>query len=166
MPTSLRLPTLVLLIGSAFGLVDCKKNDEPDPVKPSARETWLTTPKWRLDSYAEEETTAAGVITTTTYPLANFDPCSLDDFDYYHADKSFVIDEGPLKCSTMYPGLIVSGTWAFAANETELIIDAGKLGSYSRYIRALTATTMLLAEPGPTYSNGTTVVRLRTFSAQ
>ena len=71
---------------------------------------WLTTPGWRLDSYAVIETTATGVSTTTNYPFTSFDFCSLDDLEYYHADKSFTVDEGLVKCSAIYPGFLTSGT--------------------------------------------------------
>jgi hypothetical protein len=144
-----------------LGLANCKKSSE-EPLKPSERELLLTTPKWRLDSFAEEETTAAGVVTLTPIPLTTFDPCSLDDFGYYRVDKSFAVDEGAVKCSATNPGLIVSGTWAFVANETELLVTSDKSVSYSRRIRTLTATTMTLASSALTLSNGTTSVQLRT----
>lgn len=164
MPASLRLLALGLLATSALGLADCKKSSEPEPIKPSAREVLLTTPDWQLDGFAEEVTTAAGVVTTTTIPLNAFDPCSLDDLEHYRADKSYVVNEGPVKCSATYPGSIVSGTWAFAANETEINVTSGTSG-FSRQIRTLTATTMVLAAPATTLSNGSTLVQLRTYSA-
>lgn len=165
MTTPLRLLTLALFTSSIFGLTDCKKSSEPDPKKPSEREILLTTPGWKLESYTQVETTAAGVVTTNTIPLSSFDPCSLDDFEYYHADKSFTVDEGVAKCSATYPQYLISGTWAFASNETEIVLNPGQPGASPKYIRSLTATT-LSSETAPyTYPNGTTSVEIRTYSA-
>ena len=165
MNTPLRLLTLALLTGSTFCLTDCKKSSEPEPPKPSQREIWLTTPGWRLDSYAIVETSAAGVVTTTNYPLAAFDPCSLDDLEYYHADKSFAVDEGLVKCSATIPGFLTNGTWAFASNETEIVVNRSQAGATPVTIRALTATALSSATAPYTYPDGTTSVQLRTYSA-
>lgn len=165
MTTPLRLLTLALLTSSIFGLTDCKKSSEPDPKKPSQREIWLTTLGWKLDSYATVETTAAGVVTTTNFPLTSFDPCSLDDLEYYHADKSFTVDEGLVKCSATYPGYLISGTWAFASDETDIVLNPDQPGATPKHIRSLTATTLAAATSPYTYPNGTTLVEIRTYSA-
>ena len=164
MTTSLRLLTLALLASSTLGLTECKKDKEPDPKKPSERETWLTTSGWRLESYVEVATTAAGVVTTTNYPLTSFDPCSLDDLQYYRSNRSYVVNEGPTKCSDTYPGYLISGTWDFASNETEVVINPGQPDAARFQIQTLTASTF---SPVVTKkdSNGTTTVYIRTFSA-
>ncbi|MGY3087797.1 hypothetical protein ACVWYF_000823 [Hymenobacter sp. UYAg731] len=165
MNAPLRLLTLALFASSTFGLTNCKKDSEPEPQKPSQREIWLTTPGWRLETYAIVETTAAGVVTTTDYPLAAFDPCSLDDLSYYHADKSFTVDEGLVKCSAIFPGFLTSGTWAFASNETEIVVNPDRVGAAPVSIRNLTATTLIFASAPYTYPDGTTSVQIRTYSA-
>lgn len=166
MTTTLRLLTLALLTSSLFGLTDCKKSSDPDPKKPSEREMWLTSPGWKLKSFAIEETTAGGVVTTNNVPLTSFDPCSLDDLEYYHADKSFIVDEGLVKCSATYPQFLTSGTWAFASGETEIVVNPSQPGAKPKHIRTLTATGLTLADPSQSSSNGTTSVQIRTYSAR
>ena len=166
MNTSLRLLTLALLTSSAVGLTDCKKNSEPEPPKPSQREIWLTTPGWKLDGFAITETTAAGAVTTTNYPLTLFEPCGLDDLDYYHRDKTFTKDEGSNKCSAIFPDFLTSGTWAFASDETViLVVNPKQSKPYPSHIRTLTATAMALVSPADTLPNGTTSVKVRTYVA-
>lgn len=165
MTTSFRGPTLVLVASSALGLACCKKNSEPAPPEPSQRERWLTTPGWKLDGFAIRETTAAGVVTTTNYPLSNFDPCALDDLEYYHADKSFTVDEGTVKCSATYPGFLTKGTWAFAANETEIVVNPNQPGATSVHVQTLSATALSTFTAPYTDANGTTSVQIKTYSA-
>lgn len=165
MTTTLRLLTLAMLTSSLFGLTNCKKYSEPEPKKTSEREMWLTSPGWKLESFAIEETTAGGVVTTTNYPLTSFDPCSLDDLEYYHADKSFTVNEGSVKCSATYPQFLTSGTWAFASGDTEIVINPGQPRVISRHIRTLTATGLSLADPSQSSSNGNKSVQIRTYSA-
>ncbi|GAA4354731.1 hypothetical protein GCM10023185_16830 [Hymenobacter saemangeumensis] len=167
MTTRLRCFTLALLTGSTFALTDCSKSGEPEPRAPSQREIWLTTPGWRLVGYAFEETTAAGVTTTHPVPLTAFDPCSLDDLIYYHPNKDYTVDEGLDKCSVTYPSYLMRGTWAFASDETELILNPGQPGAKPDRIRTLTATSLTLASPPDTlFPNGPTSVQIRTYAAQ
>ena len=165
MTTTLRLLLLALLASSTLGLTECKKSSGPDPKKTSERETWLTTSGWRLERYVVVETTAAGVVTTTDYPLTAFDACSLDDLQYYRSDKSYAVNEGPTKCSDAYPSYLISGTWNFASNETAIIINPSQPDATRYQIQTLTATTFSNTAT-TTDSNGATSVQTRTFSAQ
>lgn len=49
--------------------------------------------------------------------------CTRDDNTVYRVDKSYEINEGETKCRTQDPQIYEKGTWAFSADETELIIN-------------------------------------------
>lgn len=158
MATPLRLLTLALLIGSTLGLTNCKKNSVPEPDNRSQREIWLTTPGWSMQSIKDVQTTPAGVVTTSTSPpAAFFAPCQLDDLYHFNTDRTFTVDDGPLKCQP--PATPSTTTWSFAANETQIVYNASTKGSE---ITTLTATTLALAYRD-TAANGTTFVQTVTY---
>lgn len=49
--------------------------------------------------------------------------CTRDDNTVYRVDKSYEINEGETKCRTQDPQIYETGTWAFNADETELILN-------------------------------------------
>jgi hypothetical protein len=161
MTTTLRLLTLSLFMSSALGLTNCKKDKEPDPDKRSQREIWLTTPGWNMQRIDEVTTTPAGVVTTNSLlPSDFFAPCNLDDLSHFNADRTFTVDDGPLKCQP--PSSPSTETWAFDANETEILFGTATMGTK---ITTLTATILVLAYTD-TFSDGTTFVQKITYAAK
>ncbi|MBF9224083.1 hypothetical protein [Hymenobacter ruricola] len=161
MTISLRFLILALLTGSAFGLTNCKKDKEPEPDKRSQREIWLTTTGWNKQSITDAYTTPVGVVTSSTSPPSNYFPaCALDDLDHFNADRTLTIEDGPLQCQSSTPPSTI--TWAFAANETEIIFNPAGV---SNKITTLTATTLALTytEAMP---DGTTWNQTVTYAAR
>jgi hypothetical protein len=71
------------------------------------------------------------------------DPCLKDNTGKYNTDRTFVTDEGPIKCSLGFPQT-ASTTWTFASNETELITSPGTLKALQYHIAQLSPTTLEL----------------------
>jgi hypothetical protein len=163
MTTTLRLSTLALLASSTLVLTQCKKKaEEPAAPKISEREKFLTAANWVTDNVTQEQITAAGIVTTTAINVSSFDPCNVDDSYHYRADRTFLLDDGPLTCIQLAPN---SGTWEFASNETELVV---KRGSYTnRYpIQRLTATALSYVITRDTRPDGTQVSLIQNLVAQ
>lgn len=161
MITPMRLLTLALLTSSTFCLTDCKKEKAPEPDKRSQREIWLTTSGWNMQLITDVYTTPAGVVTSDTLPPSTFFPaCALDDLRRFNADRTLTIDDGLLQC--LPPSPPSTKTWAFGANETEIVFNPG---TTSTKITTLTATTLALAY-SETYPDGTTWVQTQTFAAR
>ncbi|MBH8556460.1 hypothetical protein [Hymenobacter negativus] len=161
MPISLRRLTLALCAGGALGLTACKKHQEPAPDTRSQREIWLTTPGWSMQTIKDELTTPAGVVTTSTStPASFFDPCHLDDLTRFNADRTFTVDDGPIKCPQ--PATSSTNTWSFAANETEILFSNA---TKSNKITTLTATTLALTY-NETYPDGTMWTQTVTYAAK
>ena len=156
-----RLLTLAFLTASTLVLTECRKASEPAPTKLSEREVFFTTPGWNIKGYVEVVTTPAGVVTTTDL-LPFFDPCFSDDLNRFNADRTFTIDEGPIKCGITYPS---GATWAFASNETEFIFNPGQPGAKPTQILTLTATTLSYSDT-TIEPDGTKRVVIHTYSAK
>lgn len=159
MTTSVRFLTLALLTTSTLVLTECSKSSEAAPSE-SERERFLTTPGWNTTAYVEVLTTASGVVTTTDI-LPTFDACFMDDLNHFNADKSFTVDDGPIKCGISFP----SSNWGFASNETELVFDPGQPGEAHYQILTLTATTLTFAETSVS-PDGTRRTLIKTCSAR
>ena len=161
MPVSLRRLTLALCAGGALGLTNCKKHPEPVPDTRSQREIWLTTPGWNMQSIKDELTTPAGVVTTTTNsPAAFFFTCQLDDLYHFNADRTYTVDDGPVKCAQ--PPAPSTTTWRFGADETEILLSTA---TKSSKITALSATTLALTYTD-VYSDGTKLAQTVTYTAK
>jgi hypothetical protein len=153
----MRFLTLALLANSTLLLTECSKSSELAPPQLTEREKFLTAPNWQITSVVMVQTTPAGVVTSTEI-LPIVAPCSLDDFTHYNIDKTFTINEGALVCvCTETPK-----TWAFASNETELILGGG---AQHHQIRSLSATTLSYAYT-TTYPDGEVNTEIRTYSAR
>ena len=76
--------------------------------------TELLTGSWKITN----------AVSGGTNVLSQQSACSKDDVITFLANGSTTIDEGPTKCSTTDPQTR-TGTWRWATNETELIVDNG-----------------------------------------
>ncbi|WP_345059547.1 hypothetical protein [Hymenobacter glaciei] len=160
MTMTLRLLTLALLTGSTFVLTECRKKADPSVPQLTKKEEMLTTPVWIYDNSRVVQTTAAGVATSSPFV---FDPCSSDDRTQFHADRKFTIDEGPLVCTQRQS---VTGTWALASNETELVMTNAQ-SHVDRYrIANLTTSTLSYVFSQETYQDGSRVEVIANFSAK
>ncbi|MBF9144269.1 hypothetical protein [Hymenobacter properus] len=160
MTNPLRILTLALLAGCAFGLTDCKKKSEPEPDKRSQREIWLTSAGWNIQLITQVITSGGTTSTHSGSPASyGFPLCALDDIIHYNRDRTVTVEEGPLTCQPPTTG----GTWDFAANETELVSSSSP--AYRNKIVSLTATTLEL-EISETDSYGNTIVQTTTYAAK
>ena len=78
-----------------------------------------------------------------TNVFANIAACSKDNVFTFLANGSTTIDEGPTKCNAANPQT-TSGTWRWATNETELIINT----EINKLI-SLTETTLVTSQNSP-----------------
>ncbi len=82
----------------------------------------LTGKNWRMVSITASPGFSNGAGGFITDLFAFQDACSKDDFMLFSANGTYVSDEGAVKCDPTSPQT-TPGTWAFANNETQLVID-------------------------------------------
>lgn len=145
-----RILSLVLLTALAF--VACKKDDPaPAPTKTEL----LTEKSWKVSALTVSPGLVVdGVSYTDIY--AQMDACSQDDLSQFKASGQILYDEGPSKCSDDSPQ-VQTGTWLFAAGETEIIVTDADHVSYKYKLLELTATQLkvqyeTLGADGKTYT--------------
>lgn len=99
---------------------------------PVTRTFLLTSRNWRITG----ATGTSGSQTIDFYP--NIPACQRDNFFRFNFNKTYIVDEGPTKCSASDPQTSTS-TWDFASNETKLVLGPQ---STTYDILQLTSTTL------------------------
>jgi hypothetical protein len=126
---------LALLIASLSG---CKKDKEQNQ-SPSKTEL-LTSGQWRLTAYTlSPPVDFDGDGSPDSDALALFEPYNRDDLFRFKADGTLEIDEGPTKALASDPQIKNTTTWAFADNQTVLVIDGDRTA-----LQELTASKLRL----------------------
>lgn len=124
-------------------MASCEKDDvTPDGPKLTAKETLLTSKKWRIT--AIEGAITVDDFTSTFDAFARLPACQRDNFATFNADKTGISDEGTLKCSTTDPQT-QNFTWALNADETTLTASGfinGSATAVTADLLQLTSTTM------------------------
>lgn len=135
---------LTLMIAAlAFLTVSSCNKDEDDAgtTTPTKSKTELITAKaWKMTALTVSPgitPVPGGPTITDVYSL--MDPCEKDDTEKYNTGGSGVSDEGATKCDPADPQT-ENFTWAFANNETKLVLD-GDTGD----ILQLDGTTLKIA---------------------
>lgn len=153
-----------LLALSLLFFAGCSKSSDPTPANPSEREGLLTTPNWHLTSVIQTQTAASGAVVTNDITPANATlPCAKDDFTHFNTDRSFIVNQGTIKCSPSGAQQTTPGTWGFAANETEIVFDPNQAAALHYRIQALTTATFSFVETS-TSLDGTRFVRTTTYT--
>lgn len=109
--------TLMLALASAFLVASCSKDDDNNNGgggTPAVTNTSkLCNKDWKIEAVR-----VGGFDVTTQF----LQPCQLDNLTRFLTDGTVNNDEGPTKCDPADPQTS-SGTWAFADNETKLVLD-------------------------------------------
>jgi hypothetical protein len=123
--------TLAILVSS------CSKDDDEQKLT----KTQMLTRKWKQSDLLISEN---GASFTSIFNFF-FDECEKDNIWEFKADGSVVVTEGNSKCDSSDPDVVASGTWAFAENETKLVISVVGEPSETLTIGELTATSLKLS---------------------
>lgn len=124
-----------ITISVFFIFSGCSKN--ADTVTNFTKTQLLTNSDW-------VQTGSQSKLTTESVWTDNFSStpaCSKDDRLVFRANGSFEINEGPTKCNSSNPQILLTGTWSFAQNETELVAT---IGGQNQTLTIETLTTTLL----------------------
>lgn len=108
--------SILLLLGFAFLFGACKKDDDASNTEK------LTTGQWKLTASVGKFTFNGVLQTVDVY--ANLGACQKDNIVEFKTDGTTISDEGPSKCASGDPQQ-TTGTWAFAQDETHLIVNGG-----------------------------------------
>ena len=98
---------------------------EEEPVPPTKTEL-LTAGPWigsGLTANPGIDPFGTGTPITDLWASPLVSACSKDDFTTYKVDGTYVTDDGATKCDPADPQT-TSGTWSFASNETQLVMDS------------------------------------------
>jgi Domain of unknown function (DUF5004) len=108
--------TLAILLFS----MGCKKdNDKPN----QSRMDLITAGQWKIIALTlvpGYDIDGDGDLDTDIFQ--DFDICEKDDFYVFKSNGIFEVNEGPSKCDASDPQ-VVSGSWSFANQEKEIILD-------------------------------------------
>jgi len=110
----------------------CKKDKE------LSKTELLTTKSWRISDFGYYENGAM----RSQYEN-NTEDCEKDDSFLFKSDKSFVQDNGSIRCSPTEAATEANGVWALSADENTLTIKGTEY-----YIMDLTASSLLIKEKG------------------
>lgn len=114
---------LVLLAAAVLTFAASCKEEEPVP--PTKTEL-LTAGPWigsALTANPGIDPFGSGTPITDLWNSVLISACSKDDFTVYKTDGTYVIDDGATKCDPADPQT-TTGTWKFATNETQMILDS------------------------------------------
>jgi hypothetical protein len=156
MKSRIQLAALLMLVAGATVAVSCKK--EARETKPKTKTELLTTGSWkRTDFVSDPAYDWYGDGTFATNILSIMYPCELDNFEIYHTDGTWELNEGPTKCDEFGPQARTL-PWAFADNETKLVFNG-----FDEYILVeLTATKLTLGQAF--LQNGVLYQQTQTYS--
>jgi hypothetical protein len=117
--TFIALALLTAILGA------CKKEEKQD--NPVSKAEYLTSGLWLLTAYTlSPAVDFDGDGDLDTDALALFEPYNKDDLFRFKAEGTIEIDEGPTKALATDPQIKTTTTWAFADNETVLVIDGSR----------------------------------------
>lgn len=144
------LKNFVLLIGATAAFTACHK--DKDNVPTPSRTELLTAKNWRVTAITATATVNGSVIVQDGY--LTYLPCERDDFIKFNPDKTALQDAGATKCNPQESQTDTT-SWAFNADETELLLDTSASPVESLTIVELSTTTLHLRKTAS--SNGSAV---------
>jgi hypothetical protein len=132
---------LTLITAFILSIGACKK----DAAK--SKTQLLTQSSWKVLKF--ENRTGSGAWIENTSVLA----CDKDNIFVFGTPATYEENEGATKCNPADPQIIITSTWTFLTNETQLQIPGGG-GTLILNLDQLDESTMVLSEP---LSGGATV---------
>ncbi len=117
---------LVLSISFGTILTSCKKEDTASPTtsSPATKTDHLTGKSWILKSAKLSPTFSQAGVTIDDL-FKTMEACDKDNIISFKTDKTYVTDEGAIKCDPKNPQT-ETGTWTFIDNETKIQTVQGK----------------------------------------
>ena len=129
---------IFLIACSVLVLGACKKeetttgtNNNNNNNNNQSKETLLTNGSQK--DWQVTKLVIGGVDMTGTF----LEACNLDDLYRYKKGGTYEVWEGASKCNSSDPDMVDDGTWAFATNETQIVVDGEAMT-----IAELTSTTL------------------------
>lgn len=154
---------LVLALAFVAAISSCKKDEDSTPATGKTKTEILTAKAWKETARTISPAISVnGNMVTDLYALD--DECDKDDLYKFKIDKTFTQEEGATKCDPSDPQIYATGTWAFNADETKLILTYTGLGSSTSNIIEVTETTAKLSQVET--NNGVEYTTTTTYTAQ
>ena len=151
-----QLAALLTLVAGATVTVSCKKEIKED--KPKTKMELLTSGSWVRTSFTSDpayDWYGDGDYATNLLDIMK--PCELDNFETYHTDGTWELNEAQTKCDEWDPQTRTL-PWAFADNETKIVFNG-----WDEYILVeLTPTTLKLGQAF--LQNGVVYTQDQTYS--
>ena len=111
--------------------LSCKKN----VTKTNAQ--LLTQENWKLTNQRQKIITDSWIDDYST-----IQDCRKDNVLQYATDYTYSVDEGITKCSSSDPQIIITGSWYFQNNDSELVVNAATSATQIFRIMKLDETTL------------------------
>lgn len=102
-------------------IISCTKKGGDTPPVSKTKTQLLTQKEWILTTSQSRKSSDA----TWTDLLAGKAACVLDDKFVFKADGMYQQTDGATKCNASDPFIIFTSSWAFAQNETQIVIGGG-----------------------------------------
>ncbi len=156
--------TLLSLTALTLLLAACKKNEEPYTPTPTPTPTpTLTVPERVVGVWIKTEsksvTTTNGTAGPETDNLASLTSCAKDDLYNFFANKALIQTEGASKCRPTDPDTVNRGSYAFTANDTQLLLTLPTGSATDTFnIEEVSATVLRLKNRYATMAGPNTVV--------
>ncbi len=110
--TLLKLP-LIALLAFSFVFVACSDDEEDDPT-PTEQivGTWMVTEVYtQINNDPEQNVTA------------DQPACNMDNLTTYSSDNTYRVMDNMIKCDSLSPDELQSGTWALIEADSKLVLD-------------------------------------------
>lgn len=102
-------------------MIGCTKKDGDKPQVSKTKTQLLTQKEWILTTSQSRKSSES----TWTDLLAGKAACVLDDKFVFKTDGIYQQTDGATKCNASDPFIIFTSSWAFAQNETQIVIGGG-----------------------------------------
>lgn len=116
-------------------MISCTNKDSDTPPVSKTKTQLLTQKEWILTTSQSRKSSDE----TWTDLLAGKAACVLDDKFIFKADGIYQQTDGATKCNASDPFIIFTSSWAFAQNQTQIVIG----GSVPLTITTLDETTLM-----------------------
>lgn len=112
----MKLFNKLLLISIITLCISCKKKESDMPV---TKTELLTSKSWKLVAFKYHYNNDAWIEGFSKFPVY-----AKDDLTIYSTDHTYQLTEGATKKNSSDPQVYQTGTWAFNANETQIILTS------------------------------------------
>jgi len=138
------LKNLTLLTLTVLSLASCKKDKTTTPTSTAKTKTQLLNQKtWKLTNVRYKINSGAWVDAYST-----LQSCVKDNILSYSSSYAYSVDEGATKCGVSDPQTLISGTWSFQNNETQVAQVTTTFGTQVLNVITLDENTFQSTETG------------------